>query len=406
MLPPESIVIVGAGHAAGQLVASLRHHEFPGRVVLIGEEAYLPYQRPPLSKKFLAGQLPPDRLHFKPDDFYDEPRIEVVLDCRIQRIGRGPYTAIAADGREFSGEAMVLALGASARRLPVKGANLDGTHYLRTIDDVNAIRRSLEKGKRLVVIGGGYIGLEVAAVSRSLGQSVTVVEAARRVMSRVVSPPVSAFYETLHRCHGVELKLGAGVVELTGNGHVDGVLLGSGEHIAADTVIIGIGIEPNTVLASAAGLATDDGIVVDDRCRTSDERIYAIGDCTWHPTAVFDRSVRLESVHNALEQAKTAAANLCGVETRYAQVPWFWSDQYDVKLQIAGLSQGYDQQIVRGDPSDGSFSCVYLREHVMIAVDAINRPKDFVQSKSLIAARSIIDPARLADASRDLKDLV
>ncbi len=405
MSHPETTVIVGAGHAAGQVVAALLHHDYPGRIVLIGDETYLPYQRPPLSKKFLAGEMPAERLHFKAPELYDAPHIDVCLDCRIEGIDRGRKVVRAADGREFHFDKLVLALGASARLLPVPGAQLAGVHYLRSIDDVLAIREDLGRGRRLAVIGGGYIGLEVAAVGTTLQQDVTVIEAAERVMSRVVSPQVSAFYDALHRSHGVNLMLNCGVAELTGTGRVDGVALTNGEHVRADTVVIGVGITPNTGLAERAGLAVNNGIVVDERCRTADENIYAVGDCTFHPNALLGRSLRLESVHNALEQAKTAAANLCGVDIHYEQIPWFWSDQYDVKLQIAGLSQGYDQVVMRGDPESGSFSCLYLREGRLIAVDAINRPKDFIQSKALIAAGAQIPPDQLADIAVDLKNL-
>ncbi|HZW59417.1 MAG TPA: FAD-dependent oxidoreductase, partial [Woeseiaceae bacterium] len=367
----ETTVIAGAGHAAGQVVASLLQHDYGGRILLIGEESWLPYQRPPLSKKFLAGELPAERLHFKASSFYDDPRIQTALGCRIEALDRERRVVRAHDGREFSWDRLVLATGARARRLAVPGSELAGVHYLRNIDDVLAIQKSLALGQRLAVVGGGYIGLEVAAVGSSLGQQVTVIEAAARVMSRVVSPPVSEFYAALHRRHGVDLRLDSSVVEFTGATRVDGVRLADGQRIAADTVVVGVGIEPNTGLAADAGLAVDDGIVVDERCLTDDAAVYAVGDCTSHPNAIFRRRVRLESVHNALEQAKTAAANICGSDTRYAQVPWFWSDQYDVKLQIAGLSQGYDMQVVRGDPDRGSFSSVYLDDGVVIAVDAI-----------------------------------
>ncbi len=349
--------------------------------------------------------MPAERLHFKAPELYDAPQIEICLNCRIDRIDRGRKVVHADDGREFRYDRLVLALGASARRLPVPGARLAGVHYLRSIDDVLAIREDLGRGRHLAVIGGGYIGLEVAAVATTLHQDVTVVEAAERVMSRVVSPQVSAFYEALHRRHGVRLKLECGVAELTGTDRVDGVLLTNGELVRADTVVIGVGITPNTGLAERAGLAVDNGIVVDERCRTADENIYAVGDCTFHPNALLGRSLRLESVHNALEQAKTAAANICGVDIHYEQIPWFWSDQYDVKLQIAGLSQGYDQVVMRGDPESGSFSCLYLCEGRLIAVDAINRPKDFIQSKALIAAGARIPPDQLADIAVDLKNM-
>jgi 3-phenylpropionate/trans-cinnamate dioxygenase ferredoxin reductase subunit len=403
----ETLVIAGAGHAAGQVIATLKQKHFAGRILLLGEEPYLPYQRPPLSKKFLAGELPAERLHFKPTNFYDDAQIEVHLNRRVDAIDRSTKCVIDADGNAIHYDKLVLALGSRVRRLPVAGADLAGVHYLRDIADVDAIRAEIGPGKRLVVVGAGYIGLEVAAVCRKLGIDVTVVEMADRVMSRVVSEPISDFYEQEHAAHGVKLMLSTGLGGFVGSqGHVTAVTTADGQSIAADFVIVGVGIQPNVELAEVAGLDVDNGIVVDDRCQTSDPDIYAVGDCTLHPNSIYGRRIRLESVHNALEQAKTAASNICGDETHYAQVPWFWSDQYDIKLQIAGLSQGYTDVILRGDPETRSFACLYLQNGVLIAVDAVNAPRDFMQSKALIAARSVIDPEKLADSSVALKDLL
>jgi len=401
----EKIVIAGAGHAAGQVVATLRQKKFSGNICLIGEEAYLPYQRPPLSKKYLAGELPAERLHFKAHNFYDEPNIEVHLNTTIDRIDRTTKVVHSNDGLEFPYDKLVLSLGAHPRHIDLPGVELAGVHYLRTIQDVDRIREEFGTGRRLVIVGAGYIGLEVAAVAAQLGLDVTVAEMLDRVMSRVVSPQVSEFYQKEHTDHGVTLRLSAGIKGFAGDGHVHAVDLADGTQIPADLVIIGIGVVPNTGLAADAGLEISNGIVVNDQCRTSDPDIYAVGDCTFHPNAVLGRQLRLESVHNALEQAKTAAANICGEDQRYAQVPWFWSDQYDLKLQIAGLSQDYDQTIIRGDPGGRSFSCLYLNGGKLIAVDAINRPKDFMQAKKLIADHAIIDPALLADSNLELKDM-
>ena len=258
----------------------------------------------------------------------------------------------------------------------------------------------------MVIIGAGYIGLEVAAVASQLNADVTVIEMENRVMSRVVSPQISTFYQKEHATHGVKLMLSTGISGFSGNGQVTAVDLTNDGQVAADLVVIGIGVVPNSELATAAGLDVDNGIVVDDHCQTSAADIFAVGDCTQHPNDILNCRVRLESVHNALEQAKTAASNICGDETCYAQVPWFWSDQYDLKLQIAGLSQGYDQAIVRGDPDSRSFSCLYLRDGQLIAVDAVNSPKDFMQSKALIAAHAVIDPNLLANAENELKNMV
>jgi 3-phenylpropionate/trans-cinnamate dioxygenase ferredoxin reductase component len=399
------IVIAGAGHAAGQLVASLRQKKFSGEIVLIGEESWLPYQRPPLSKKFLAGEMPAERLYVKPPSFYEDPAVTVTLGTRIERIQRDRHSLELSNGDSQPYDKLVLAVGARVRRLQLPGSDLPGIHYLRTIDDVLAIRQDMQGRQRLVIVGAGYIGLEVAAVASTLGMQVTVVEMQSRVMQRVVSAEVSDFYEQVHREHGVDFMLNTGIDGFAGESRLEELRLAGGTSLAADMVIVGIGILPNTDLATQAGLTVDDGIVVDDRCRTSDPDIYAIGDCTFHPNALLGRNVRLESVHNALEQARTAAGNLCGEALQYADVPWFWSDQYDLKLQIAGLSQGYDQTVLRGNPQQGAFACVYLREGAMIAIDAINSPKDFLQAKPLIARHAVFDPQRLADVSVELKDL-
>ena len=279
-------------------------------------------------------------------------------------------------------------------------------HYLRNIADVDGIREKMESGRRMVIIGAGYIGLEVAAVAQQAGLDVTVIEMADRVMSRVVSAEISDFYQIEHTNQGVKFRLSTGVTALNGKKRVRSVTTSEGEDVPADIVVIGIGILPNTELATDAGLDVDNGIVVDDHCQTSDPDIYAVGDCTTHPNAIYGRQLRLESVHNALEQAKTAAANICGKDTSYAQVPWFWSDQYDLKLQIAGLSEGYDDVVIRGNPVERSFSCLYLRDGRLIAVDAINAPRDFVQSKQLIANQVEIATDKLADSDVALKDLM
>ena len=401
----QKVVIAGAGHAAGQVVATLRQKQFDGDIVLIGEERWLPYQRPPLSKKYLAGELPAERLHFKPPDFYDDPAVDVRLNTEISAVHCVDHNIETAAGDRVDYDKLVLALGSRARQLNVEGNNLGGVHYLRTIDDVDRIRRDLDIAEDVVIVGAGYIGLEVAAVTRQLGHNVTVLEMADRVMSRVVSPAVSDFYQAQHVQHGVELLLSTGLEAIVGNDKVQAVKTSDGRTLPADTVIVGIGVLPNTELAATAGLDVDNGIVVDNRCQTSDADIFAVGDCTSHPNSIYGRRLRLESVHNALEQAKTAAANICGEDAVYAQVPWFWSDQYDLKLQIAGISDGYDEVVIRGDPQVASFSCLYLRAGRLVACDAINAPRDFVQSKALIAERMTIDPRHLRDSGTQLKDL-
>lgn len=402
----ERVVIAGAGHAAGQLIASLKQQKFAGQIILVGDESYLPYQRPPLSKKFLAGDLPAERLYIKPESFYDDPQIEIHLGTRITSIDRDKQQLRVEPGENIAYDKLILALGSRVRKLEIDGAGLAGIHYLRTIKDVDAIRADAETGKKAVIVGAGYIGLEVAAVLRQQGLAVTVVEMAERVMSRVVSPEISDFYQIQHTEHGVKLRLATGIAAFKGRKHVEAIETPDGELIDADFVVVGIGILPNTELAMSAGLTVDNGIVVDDRCQTSDASIYAVGDCTNHPNSIYDRSLRLESVQNALEQAKTAINNICGKESRYAEVPWFWSDQYDLKLQIAGLSTGYDDTVIRGNPADRSFACLYFKQGRLIATDSINSPKEFVQSKALIAAHSMIDRNRASDTDVPLKDLV
>ena len=400
----EKVVIAGAGHAAGQLVASLKQQKFAGQIVLVGDEPYLPYQRPPLSKKFLSGDMPAERLYLKPASFYDDPQIELRLETLISEIDRDGKT-LKTDSGDIAYDTLILALGSRVRHLPVEGADLDGVHYLRRIADVDGIHAELQHKKNAVIVGAGYIGLEVAAVIRQLGLEVTVVEMADRVMSRVVSPEISDFYQIEHATQGVKLRLSTGIAAFRGDGRVSAVETADGELIPADFVVVGIGIIPNVELASDAGLTVEDGIVVNDQCQTSDPSIYAVGDCTSHPNSIYDRQLRLESVHNALEQAKTAVNNICGKETHYSQVPWFWSDQYDLKLQIAGLSTGYDDIVIRGNPADRSFACLYLKDGILIATDAVNSPKEFVQSKALIAARTVVDREKLADTEVPLKEL-
>jgi 3-phenylpropionate/trans-cinnamate dioxygenase ferredoxin reductase subunit len=401
----SGVVIVGAGHGAGQVAASLRQKKYAKPVTMIGEEAWLPYQRPPLSKKYLAGEMPAERLYFKPESFYEAQDVTARLGTRVTAIDREAGHVVTDGGDEVAYDHLVLATGSRARTINVPGVHLDGIHYLRSIDDVDGIRSGFAEGREIAIVGAGYIGLEVAAVAAMAGMKVTVIEMAERVMSRVVSVEISEFYQRIHREHGVDIRLSATLDGFSGDGYVDSVLLGDGERLTTDLVVVGIGILPNVELAEACGLPVEDGIVVDDHCRTIDPNIYAIGDCTHHPNPLLGRQLRLESVHNALEQAKTAAGNICGEDLSYAQIPWFWSDQYDLKLQIAGLAQGYDDVVLRGDPDDNAFACLYLREGQLIAIDAINRPKDFIQAKPLIAASAVIEPALLADTSRELKEL-
>jgi 3-phenylpropionate/trans-cinnamate dioxygenase ferredoxin reductase subunit len=401
----KTAIIIGAGHSAGQVVASLRQKKYDGKIILIGDEEHYPYQRPPLSKKFLAGELAAERLYVKPMAFYDDPDIDVRLSTRVTEIDPPGKKVVDSSGQSYDYDDLIIATGARVRKLDLPGSDLPGVHYLRTIHDVTSMQGYMREGARLVIIGGGYIGLEVAAVAATLGLNVTVVEMAERVMSRVVSEQVSSFYEAEHRQHGVNLMLSTGLAGFAGSDSIETVNLSDGSSIAADLVLIGIGVVPNVELAIDAGLHVDNGIRVDEYCRTSEQNIYAVGDCTSHPNRLLGRQLRLESVHNALEQAKTAACNICGEELPYSQVPWFWSDQYDLKLQIAGISQGYDNTVLRGNPDDRAFSCLYLKDGQLIAIDSINSPRDFMQSKPLIGNRAVISPEKLSDSDIALKDM-
>ena len=404
MADTQHVLVAGAGHAAGQLAISLRQGGFAGALTLVGEEAHLPYQRPPLSKKYLAGELGTDRLWLKPAEYYAENDITVRTATRVTAVDPAAFTATTNQGDSLTWDRLVIATGTRPRPLPVPGVDLDGVHYLRGASDVDAMREGFRGGRRLVIVGGGYIGLEVAAVAVGLGLDVTVVERMPRLLSRVVSPTVSDFYAGVHREAGVSLMLDAEVTALTGDaGAVRGVALADGTELPADLVLIGIGVLPNTELAAAAGIDCSDGIDTDPQGRTSVEHVFAIGDCANHPNPVVGRRVRLESVPNALGQARAAAATLLGEDKPYAEVPWFWSDQYDLKLQIVGLTQGYDECVMRGDPRARAFSCFYLREGRLIAVDAINSPREFMRAKSLVARAAVVDPAQLADPDVDLK---
>ena len=398
------IVVVGAGHAAGQLAISLRQNGHEGSLTLIGDEPIAPYQRPPLSKKYLAGELDAARLLLKPDDYYRDADITLRLGRRAAAIDLDATDVTLDDGERLSWDQLVLATGSRVRRLDVPGESLAGVHYLRTAADVDAIRAGFDHAKRLVIVGGGYIGLEVAANAVAHDIDVHLVEQESRLLSRVVSPAISEFYHQVHADAGVRIHLDCGVTGFDGDARVEGVLLDDGGRLEADLVIIGIGVLPNVELARDAGLDCDDGVVVDAFCRTADARVFAIGDCTNHPNPLLGRRLRLESVPNALEQARAAAATLTGTPTEYAQVPWFWSDQYELKLQIVGLTDGFDQTVIRGDMASRQFACFYLKQGRLIAVDAVNSPREFMFSKPAVAAGARIPADVLADPDQSLKD--
>jgi len=394
----ERIVIIGCGQAGGTAAVALRDQGHTGDIVLVGEEGQLPYQRPPLSKDYLAGKMPAERLYMKQTAYYQEKAVELRLAARADRIDPVNATVEFANAEPLRYDRLLIATGSRPRPLAIPGATLAGVHYLRTLADVDRIRGDMGPGKRMVIIGGGYIGLEAAAVGAQSGLNVTLLEGTERILGRVAGREISEFFTGEHASHGVDIRCGARITSMRGKDRVEAVVCADGE-VAADLVIVGIGILPNVELAQAAGLACDNGIVVDEYARTADPRIYAAGDCTNHPNAVVGRRLRLESVQNALDQARTAASNMCGKPKAYAELPWFWSNQYDLRLQIAGLSQGYDQTVLRGMPASRSFSVMYLREGNLIAADTVNAPKDHLALRKLIAQKAALDADRLADTS-------
>lgn len=403
---PERIVIVGAGQAGSECAIRLRALGFDGDVTMLGEEAFPPYQRPPLSKGFLAGELAADRLFLRPEAFYRDAGIALSLSAAVVGLDRRTRTVTTADGRTHGFSQLVLATGTRPRRLDLPGADLAGIGYLRGIADVERLRPSIRPGARLVVIGAGYVGLEVAAVAVKMGLAVTVLEAGTRVLARVTSPIVSDFYASQHRAAGVDLRLSARPIAFTGRERVTGVKLTDGTTIACDAVVVGIGVVPNTELAAAAGLAVDNGILVDAAMRTSDPDIHAIGDCACAFSPYAGARVRLESVPNALDQARIAAGAICGAAVA-PEPPWFWSDQFDLKLRTVGLgADRHDEIVLRGVPDSRAFSVFYLRERELVGLDAVNSPAAFNVGKRLIGRGIKLDPIALGDAGFALKSLL
>ena len=402
----EHCIIIGASHAAAQLVSSLRQEGWEGKISLIGDEPNLPYHRPPLSKAFFVGEKSEDELLIRAADFYEKNKVDLLLGSRVTKIDRDAKKITLEDGAEISYTKLALTTGARVRKIPFTGSELAGVFYMRDLNDVKQTHKFTAPGKSAVIIGGGYIGLETAASLRKIGMKVTVIEAMSRVLQRVTAPEVSAFYTRVHTEEGVDIRTEAGVDAIVGEKHVEGVRLADGTTVSADLVIIGVGVIPNIELAEAADITIDNGIAVNEFATTNDPDIVAAGDCTNHYNPIYDRKLRLESVQNATDQAKIAAKSICGKPEAYNALPWFWSDQYDLKLQIAGLSQGFDQVIIRGDSEQGrSFAAFYFSEGRFIAVDAINRPKEFMMSKRALTSGQIADPLKLADESIEIKDV-
>ncbi len=398
----QHVVVIGAGQAGASCVAKLRNGGFDGKITLIGAEPCPPYQRPPLSKGYLLGEMTLERLFLRPEAFYVDQGIALKTNCRVTAIDPEARVLTTTDG-EIAYDALVLATGSTPRRLPAAiGGALDGVFTVRDLADVDAMAPRFVKGAKVLIVGGGYIGLEAAAVAAKLGLKVTLVEMADRILQRVAAPETSDYFRALHEGHGVTLREGVGLERLLGEGHVTGARLSDGTEIAADFVITGVGIEPDIALAKAAGIEIDNGIKVDAQGRTTVPGIWAAGDCTSFPYR--GGRIRLESVPNAIDQAEVVAENILGAGKEYIAKPWFWSDQYDVKLQIAGLNAGYDRVVTR--LGEGSASFWYYLGDTLLAVDAANDPRGYMVGKRLIEAGKSPDPALVADPDTDLKALL
>ena len=397
------VVIIGAGQAGGQAAASLRKEKYQGPITILGEEAQPPYERPPLSKDYLKGELDLDHVLLRPETFYSENDILLRTDTTVASIDIAHKNVKTDSSDVFEYEKLLIATGSRPRRLKLPGSDLAGIYYLRTLKDVDRIRESMSSASRLCVVGGGYVGLEVAAVAVTAGLDVTVIETEDRILQRVTTPQMSSFYHKLHSQRGVDIVLNTTVTGFQGGDSVSTVLCGD-QKFDADIVIIGIGIVPNVEIAQAAGLECKNGILVDDHCRTSNVDIFAAGDCTNHPNQILGRRLRLESVPNAIDQAKVASSNMLGGDKVYAAIPWFWSDQYELKLQMVGFSGDGDEAVLRGDQSTNQFAIFYLNKGRVVAVDAVNSPREFMICKRLYGKP--VDAASLGDETVELKSLL
>lgn len=403
----EDVIIVGGGHGGAQAAIALRQNGFVGDITIIGREPEIPYERPPLSKEYMAGEKEFERICIRPRAFWDDKRVGLLLGRTVTALDPQAHEVTLDDGSRKHYGALIWATGGDPRRLTCEGADLHGVHAVRNRADADAIMAELPEVDQIVVIGGGYIGLEAAAVLRKFGKKVVLLEALPRVLARVAGPELSAFYEAEHKAHGVDLRTSVAVEAIEGkDGRVSGVRLADGSIIAAQMVIVGIGIIPAVQPLLEAGAAGSNGVDIDAHCRTSLTDVYAIGDCAAHANAFAGgATIRLESVQNANDQATVAAKMICGESVSYAATPWFWSNQYDLKLQTVGLSTGYDATVLRGDPAARSFSVIYLKQGKVIALDCVNMVKDYVQGRKLVEGAAVVDPARLADAQMPLKEV-
>ena len=401
----ETIIVIGAGHGGAQIVESLRSGGFDGTLIMIGDEAHKPYDRPATSKELLSGGIEMERVFLKREQFYIDKHIDLRLGTTVTAIDRYARTVTLANGESLGYDKLVIATGARARRITVPGADLDGVFYLRSLADSQAIGARLGPDKNLAIIGGGYVGLEVAASATKLGCKVAVIEMLERLLARVAGAEIADFYAESHRAAGVDLHFGVMIEGFVGEGSVRAVRLTDGTEIPADAVVVGIGAVPNTELAVAAGLAVENGIVVDDCGRTTDPAIFAVGDATNHPNELLGKRLRLESVPAAMGQARAAASAILGNPKPFHELPWFWSDQYDIKLQIAGMSEIGDQVVLRGNPADRRFAAFYLRRGKIVAVNSVNSAKDFMGGKKLIVEGRVPDLAKLADTAVPLAEV-
>ena len=403
-MPVPVAVIIGAGQGGFQAAASLRQEGFDGRVVLIGDEPVLPYQRPPLSKSYLAGETGIEDLWLRPTEFYAKQQIELIHGDTVAEIDRAGRRLRLASGSEINWDHLVLATGARYRPLAVPGAELDGVLPLRTLADADTLRQRLDEAREVVVVGAGFIGLEFASVAIARGADVHIVEITLQPMGRVVSAQTSQFFTDAHIRWGAKVSLGTGVTRILGaNGRVTGVETTDGRRLSADLVLICIGVIPNAELAGKAGLAVDNGIVVDEHLASRDPSIFAIGDCANFPTPFANGRVRLESVQNAVDQGRCVAAHIAGRPEPYQRAPWFWSDQGDLKLQIVGITMGHDKAVTRGRPADGHFSIFCFRGERLIGVESVNRPADHVVGRRLLAGEPALSPEQAADEDYDLR---
>ena len=407
MSSAETIVIIGAGQGGGCAAAALRQHGYAGRVTIVGDELHPPYERPPLSKQVLTGEREPGSTHLFARSAYDEQNIELRLGERVEALDRTSQRLRLGDGADLAYDRLIIATGARPRRLALPGSDLAGVFYLRGIDDALAIRAAMARGMRVAIVGGGYIGLEVAAAAVKRGCRATILEAQERCLGRVLAPEIASYIEQAHDRHGVDLRTGVGITAFDGTGgQVRRVLCADEAVIDVDVVVVGIGIVPNIELAAAAGLAVDNGIVVDEYGRTSDAAVRAAGDVTNHPNPISGRRLRLESWQNAQNQAAAVARALCGEPAPYAEVPWFWSDQYDINLQSVGVAERWDRLIVRGDMAGGAFSAFYLNNGKLVAANAINSARDIPIARRLIATNATLYADALADPALSLRDIL